>query len=298
MIRASTSCRNTSSPPAACVEPEHVVGAAQRVPQMPHPRGAISNGPGPSHRRRGVQTQIELALPAGQPLPRRGLERLQLLLVVRRAEVLDAAAPRAATSARSAPPSPPRRSSPCARTPPTRPYEPGLVRKSSHHRQQTRSSTPRNTTQDPLLIRVRFVTASDPGFRNQPRPRNRSANAVAKRFVGTIRRELLDRLLIINQRHAAVVLHELERHYNGHRPHHTLRQAAPSTTTPPSRNNRDPQDRTTRPPRRARPRVSAGRMTFAAFRARHTRRLCYTEVDDYSKSVTTAVNGIAAKPTK
>ena len=69
------------------------------------------------------------------------------------------------------------------------------------------------------------------------------ANAIAERFVGTIRREPLDRLLIINQRHAAAVLHEFEHHYNGHRPHRTLGQAVLSlTTTPPSRNNRDPQD--------------------------------------------------------
>jgi transposase InsO family protein len=58
------------------------------------------------------------------------------------------------------------------------------------------------------------------------------ANAIAERFVGTIRRELLDRLLIINQRHAAAVLREFERHYNGHRPHRTLDQAAPSRPLP------------------------------------------------------------------
>ena len=44
--------------------------------------------------------------------------------------------------------------------------------------------------------------------------RARRANAIAERFVGTIRRELLDRLLIINQGHAAAVLHEFEPHYN------------------------------------------------------------------------------------
>ena len=58
------------------------------------------------------------------------------------------------------------------------------------------------------------------------------ANAIAERFVGTIRRELLDRLLIINERHAAALLREFERHYNGHRPHRTLGQAAPSRRLP------------------------------------------------------------------
>jgi putative transposase len=67
------------------------------------------------------------------------------------------------------------------------------------------------------------------------------ANAIAERFVGTIRRELLDRLLIINQRHAAAVLHEFERHYNDHRPHRTLGQAAPARPLP-----RTPQPRPTR----------------------------------------------------
>jgi len=58
------------------------------------------------------------------------------------------------------------------------------------------------------------------------------ANAIAERFVGTVRRELLDRLMIINQRHAAAVLREFERHYNNHRPHRSLGQAAPSRPLP------------------------------------------------------------------
>jgi putative transposase len=53
------------------------------------------------------------------------------------------------------------------------------------------------------------------------------ANAIAERFVGTIRRELLDRILIINQRHATAALRQYELHYNDHRPHRTLGQAAP-----------------------------------------------------------------------
>ena len=46
------------------------------------------------------------------------------------------------------------------------------------------------------------------------------------------------RILILNQRHAATVLQEFERHYNDHRPHRTLGQAAPlrplSCCTPPA----------------------------------------------------------------
>jgi hypothetical protein len=58
------------------------------------------------------------------------------------------------------------------------------------------------------------------------------ANGVAERSIGSIRRELLDRVLIINQHHAPVVLRQYERHHNAHRPHHTLCQAAPLRPLP------------------------------------------------------------------
>jgi transposase InsO family protein len=45
------------------------------------------------------------------------------------------------------------------------------------------------------------------------------ANAYAERWVGTVRRELLDRMLIFGCRQLQAVLAEFADHYNGHRPH-------------------------------------------------------------------------------
>ena len=54
------------------------------------------------------------------------------------------------------------------------------------------------------------------------------ANALAERFVGTVRRECLDRMLILGRRHLEIVLAEYVQHYNGHCPHRSLKQRAPS----------------------------------------------------------------------
>ena len=53
------------------------------------------------------------------------------------------------------------------------------------------------------------------------------ANAFAERFVGTIRRECLDRMLIFGRRHLEAVVHEYVEHYNSHRPHRSLGQLPP-----------------------------------------------------------------------
>jgi putative transposase len=45
------------------------------------------------------------------------------------------------------------------------------------------------------------------------------ANAIAERFIGTLRRECLDHLLITGPRHLTLVLQEFVEHYNTHRPH-------------------------------------------------------------------------------
>lgn len=53
------------------------------------------------------------------------------------------------------------------------------------------------------------------------------ANAICERVIGTIRRECLDRMLILGRRHLEAVLAEYVEHYNAHRPHRSLRQRSP-----------------------------------------------------------------------
>jgi putative transposase len=55
--------------------------------------------------------------------------------------------------------------------------------------------------------------------------RSPRANAIAERFVGTLRRECLDRMLITGERHLRLVLSEYADHYHVHRPHRTLCQS-------------------------------------------------------------------------
>jgi transposase InsO family protein len=54
-----------------------------------------------------------------------------------------------------------------------------------------------------------------------------NANAFAERWVRTVRRECLDRILIFGRRHLERVLRVYSKHYNEHRPHRALQLAPP-----------------------------------------------------------------------
>jgi len=61
-------------------------------------------------------------------------------------------------------------------------------------------------------------------------PRAPMANAYAERWVRTLRHELLDRTIIWNERQLRARLVDYIDHYNQHRPHRSLDQAAPDAT--------------------------------------------------------------------
>jgi putative transposase len=70
-------------------------------------------------------------------------------------------------------------------------------------------------------------------------PQAPRANAICERMIGTLRREVLDRLLIVNEHYLRQVLTEYLLHYDTARPHRVLGQLAPAQadTQPPEPTN-------------------------------------------------------------
>jgi transposase len=64
-------------------------------------------------------------------------------------------------------------------------------------------------------------------------PRAPRMNAHCERVIGSIRREALDHVLIMNEAHARHVLAAYERHYNEHRPHRARNQLPPGADQQP-----------------------------------------------------------------
>jgi len=64
-------------------------------------------------------------------------------------------------------------------------------------------------------------------------------NAICERVIGTLRRELLHRILILGERHLARVLGEYLIRYNAARPHQSRCQRSPDLQTLPTRDAAD-----------------------------------------------------------
>jgi putative transposase len=70
-------------------------------------------------------------------------------------------------------------------------------------------------------------------------PKTPRMNAICERVIGTLRRELPGRILILGERHLALVLAEYVTHYNGHRPHQSRQQQPPDIEAEPVRDVAD-----------------------------------------------------------
>ncbi|MFD0692290.1 integrase core domain-containing protein [Actinomadura fibrosa] len=67
-------------------------------------------------------------------------------------------------------------------------------------------------------------------------------NAICERVIGTLRRELLDRTLLLGEHHLVMVLGEYLIHYNRHRPHQSRQQQPPDIERQPTWDARGPVD--------------------------------------------------------
>jgi transposase InsO family protein len=120
-----------------------------------------------------------------------------------------------------------------------------LVRVSAHPTGEWTTQAARNLLMDlgdrassiKFLLRdrdSRFTRAFDAVFATDniriltSPPRAPRANAICERMIGTLRRELLDRILIVNERHLRRTLTIYLHHFNTARPHRTLGQLAPA----------------------------------------------------------------------
>ena len=63
--------------------------------------------------------------------------------------------------------------------------------------------------------------------------RSPKANAIAERWVRSLRRECLDYVFIFNERHLRKVLAEYVHYFNRWRPHRAMGQRAPRAVEPP-----------------------------------------------------------------
>src|SRR2546425_9120809 len=60
------------------------------------------------------------------------------------------------------------------------------------------------------------------------------ANAIAERVLGTLRRECLDQLIVLDEQHLRSVLTEFVQYYNQERPHRTLGLQTPQLKVRPT----------------------------------------------------------------
>ena len=91
-----------------------------------------------------------------------------------------------------------------------------------------------------MLIRDRagqFTSAfdavlADAGITVGKIPPQSTSERLRGRFVGTVRREVTDRMRIVGERHLRRTLDRYARHYNGRRPHRALRLQPPRSDRP------------------------------------------------------------------